>query len=163
MWLASSQIPTARPFFFLGPSLSMEKIAARGRERRGRGHGLLGRGDPVGQGGWTESRPRLAALVPERGAMPPRRASCPLQPWPNDHGRGLRARGRERGRGQTRGRGWLAATLQCPGGAPPRMPAARAGWLPRRGAHRVRRAGDACRGGCSSVSATGNSDWMGFT
>jgi hypothetical protein len=50
MWLASSQIPTARPFFFLEPSLSMEKMAARGRERRGHGHGLLSHGDPVGQG-----------------------------------------------------------------------------------------------------------------
>jgi hypothetical protein len=131
-----------------------KKIAPRGGERRGHGHGLLGRGDPVGQGGWTESRPRLAALVPDRRAMPPRRASCPLQPWPNVHGRGLRARGRERGRGQTRGHDWLVAALQCPEGTPPSRSAAaqascRAGGTPRKGMSGHTRA-QGCTGGMPS-------------
>lgn len=54
--------------FFLGPSLSMEKIAARGGKRRGRGHGLFGHGDPIGQGAGRSRA--LGWPVPDRGAMP---------------------------------------------------------------------------------------------
>ena len=73
------------------------KNSSKGREKEGAWPWAVRPWRPYQPRGWTESRPRLAGARPRSNAL--RRASCPLQPWPNGHGRGLRARGRERGRG----------------------------------------------------------------
>jgi hypothetical protein len=70
-------------------SLHGRKIVSRGGERRGRGHGLLGRSGFVGRlagRGWDRCRAGLA--------------------------RGRGARGMGRGGGQTRGQGWRAAAAE---------------------------------------------------